>query len=115
MHEVSIVEMLIKQIESQAAASGHAGQVTRVELVVGRLAGVSVDSIRFAFEMLSPDTRVAGAELHVDEPRAVCVCRDCGARSEIDGLAAECPACASEQFAIEGGQQLLLKTIELEE
>ena len=115
MHEVSIVEALIEQVESEVARSGHGGRVTRLELEIGRLSGVNVDSIRFAYELLGPGSVVDGAEMQIDEPKAVCACASCGKRTEIDELVFECPACGSQQMAVEGGGQMLLRTIDLEE
>ena len=85
------------------------------ELVIGRFSGVSVESIRFAFEVLSPETRMEGAKLDVEEPKAVCACQTCGRRSQIEDLAPECPACGDDKITIEGGQEMILKSIELEE
>jgi hydrogenase nickel incorporation protein HypA/HybF len=115
VHEVSIVEALIDQVRREVEQSGHDGRVTRLELVVGRLSGVSVDSLRFAFEMLAPGTLVEAAEVEIAEPRAECCCRACGKRTPIDELIVQCPACASPQITIEGGRDLLLQSIELED
>ena len=115
MHEVSIVEALIEQVERQLARAGHDGRVTRLEVEIGRLSGISVDSVRFAFELLAPGTLVEGAEMLVDEPKAVCACRACGRRSEIDELAFDCPTCGSDQITVEGGDQMVLRAIDLEE
>lgn len=115
MHELSIVDALIEQVRSEVEGSGQTGRVTRVELAIGRLSGVNADSVRFAFQMLSPGTLLESAELVITEPRAVSRCADCGDRVEIDEVAALCPNCASHNVVIEGGQELLLQTIELEE
>jgi len=115
MHELSIVDALIEQVRGEVDRAGQAGRITRLELVIGRLSGVNADSIRFAFQMLSPGTVVESAALAITEPKAVCRCRDCGVRAEIDELAAHCPGCGSGNVVIEGGQQLLLQSIELED
>ena len=115
MHEISIVEALIEQVEKEIDRGGHQGRVARLDLVIGRLSGVSVDSVRFAFQMLAPGTVVQRAEIHVDQPRAACVCGVCGQRTEIEELIVQCPACRSDRIHIEGGNQLLLQSIELEE
>ena len=115
MHELSIVDALIEQVRGEVDRSGHGGQVTRVELSIGRLSGVNADAVRFAFQMLSPGTLLEAAALVIAEPKAVSRCADCGARVEIDELAAQCPNCGSRNVVIEGGQELLLQTIELEE
>jgi hydrogenase nickel incorporation protein HypA/HybF len=85
-----------------------------LDLVIGRLSGVNPDSIRFAFELLGPGTLMERAEICIREPAAVCACRGCGTRSEIDELVALCPRCASHEVAIEGGQELILQSIEVD-
>jgi hydrogenase nickel incorporation protein HypA/HybF len=121
MHELSIVEALIEQVQREVERSGRAptgdwsGRIRRLDLSVGRLSGVSCDSLRFAFELLSSDTLVAEAELHISQPKAICHCHACNARIEIDEITAGCPACGSMQITVEGGRELLLESIEIEE
>jgi hydrogenase nickel incorporation protein HypA/HybF len=115
MHELAIVEALIDQVGQELDRAGQPGRVLRVELSIGRLSGVLGESVRFAFGLLTPGTRVEGAELVIREPKAVCNCRACHAQSEIDDLVVECPRCASTDIIIEGGRDLLLQSIEIEE
>jgi hydrogenase nickel incorporation protein HypA/HybF len=102
MHELAIVEALIDQVGQELDRAGQPGRVLRVELSIGRLSGVLGESVRFAFGLLTPGTRVEGAELVIREPKAVCNCR-------------ACPRCASTDIIIEGGRDLLLQSIEIEE
>lgn len=115
MHELSIVESLIEQVEKELRNSGHEGRVIRLDLRIGRLSGVNPEAVRFAFELLSPDTSVEGAEVEIERPGAVCVCRACGRRTSIEELEHLCPACGSGEISIEGGNDLLLESIELED
>ncbi len=115
MHEVYICEALIEQVQREVDRCGESGRIRRLDLSVGRLSGVSCDSLRFAFELLSPDTLVADAELHISEPQATCRCRTCNAQVEIDELTVRCPACGSMQITLEGGRDLLLQSIEIED
>jgi hydrogenase nickel incorporation protein HypA/HybF len=115
MHELSIVEALIEQVQREVERSGQLGTIRRLELTVGRLSGVSCSSLRFAFELLSADTIVEQAELHISERKATCRCQACNARVEIDEIAVRCPACGSMQVALEGGRELLLESIEIED
>jgi hydrogenase nickel incorporation protein HypA/HybF len=115
MHELSICEALIEQVQREVERSGQSGRIRRLELSVGRLSGVSCDALRFAFGLLSADTLVAGAELHIREPQATCRCQACDARVEIDELTVRCPACGSMQITLEGGRELLLQSIEIED
>lgn len=115
MHEVALVQALIEQVEHEVRAAGHTGRVVRVDLVVGRLSGAHPDSLRFAFELLSPDTLVAQAALTISEPSPDCCCAACGARTAIEELVVACPQCGAHQITIEGGRDLLLQSIELED
>ena len=112
---MSIVQALIDQVTRELEKLESRRRVVRLELIIGRLSGVHVDAIRFAFELLSPETRVAGAELTIEEPRAVCECRSCGMRHELEELNFDCASCGSDDVLILGGQELLLQTIELED
>ena len=115
MHELSIVEALIEQVKREIERSGHGGRIQRLDLRVGRLSGVNCDSLRFAFELLSTDTILERAEIHIDQPKAVTHCHDCDAKVELDELEIKCPKCDSPNITIEGGQELLLESIELED
>lgn len=115
MHEMSIVQALIDQVEAEVEKCGQHDRVIRLELKVGRMSGVHVDSLRFAFEVLAPGTIAEGSELLIDEPRAVCSCNACGSRRELEDLLFYCPACGSDDILIQGGQDLLLHAIELED
>jgi hydrogenase nickel incorporation protein HypA/HybF len=114
MHELSIAEALIEQVQRELVRGGYKGPVTRLELAIGRLSGVHSDSLRFAFELLVPGTPLEAAEMRIVEPRATCRCHACGAATEVDDLTLDCPACGSPDVSIEGGRDLLLQTIEIE-
>ncbi len=115
MHELSIVEALIDQVEKELQRAGQKGRVVRLELNVGRLSGANPESIGFAFNLLAPKTVAEDAKLVINEPKAVCRCRGCGAKTEIDDLVTHCPRCSSDEITIEGGRELVLQSIEIEE
>lgn len=115
MHEVAIVDALIAQVEEEVRRAGASGRVVRLELSVGRISGVSVDAIRFALELLAPGTIVESAHVEIRQPSAVVSCAACGHRAEIENIPARCPRCESHELSVEGGRELLLESIELEE
>jgi hydrogenase nickel incorporation protein HypA/HybF len=115
MHEVSIVQALIEQVEGEVRRAGASGKVSRLALSIGRLSGVCSDSIRFAVELLSPGTILEGAVVEIAEPSAICVCAACGGRTELEELCLDCPVCGSVEIRIEGGQEMLLETIDVDE
>jgi hydrogenase nickel incorporation protein HypA/HybF len=115
MHELSIVEALIEQVRRELQRAGQNGRVRRLELSIGRLSGVNCDSVRFAFGLIAVGTLLENAELTIHEPKAVCCCRACNARAEIDDLVIQCPQCGSAEISIDGGRDLLLQSIEIED
>ena len=115
MHELSIVEALIEQVQEEISRAGVEGKIAKLELSIGRLSGVNTDSIRFAFELLAPETILAGAEIVIREPKAVCRCNSCHAETDLDDLVLQCPRCASTDVVIDGGRELLLQSIDVEE
>jgi hydrogenase nickel incorporation protein HypA/HybF len=115
MHELSIVEALIDQVGRELEQAHERGRVQRVELSIGRLSGVNCDSVRFAFQLLSPGTLMENSEIVIQQRKAVCHCQTCNARTEIDDLVVRCPQCQSNEISIEGGRELLLQSIEIEE
>jgi hydrogenase nickel incorporation protein HypA/HybF len=115
VHELSLTQTLIEQVEKEVQRSGAKGRVTRVALVIGRRSGVNSDAMRFAFQMLVPGTLLEAARVHISEPNATCRCRACDARTEISELVVHCPACGSDDVFIEGGRDLVLQSIDVED
>jgi hydrogenase nickel incorporation protein HypA/HybF len=115
MHELSIVEALIDQVGEELDRVSQQGRVLRVELSIGRLSGVYPEAVRFAFGLLGAGTIVENAEIVIEEPKAFCQCHACNARTEIDDLVLECPQCAAAEITIEGGRDMLLQSIEIED
>lgn len=114
MHELSIVEALISQVQQELDRAGQQGRVLQLELSIGRLSGVNPESVRFAFNLLAPGTFVDGAEIVIHEPKAICHCHACNRQVEIDDLVVECPECAAIDITIEGGREMMLQTIDIE-
>ncbi len=115
MHEVAIVDALIAQVEEEVRRAGVSGKVVRLDLSIGRLSGVSVDAIRFALELLAPGTIVESAQVEIRQPAAVVCCAACDHRAEVEQIPVRCPRCGSRELTIEGGREMLLESIELEE
>jgi hydrogenase nickel incorporation protein HypA/HybF len=115
MHELAIVDALIEQVGREVRRAGNHGKILGVQLSIGRLSGVNSDSLRFAFELLAPDTLVEGAEIVINQVKPFCRCHACNARMEIEDLVFKCPKCASDAITIEGGRDLMLESIDVED
>jgi hydrogenase nickel incorporation protein HypA/HybF len=111
MHELSIADAVV------TIASRHAAgrRVTRVDVKVGHLRQVVPDSLTFAFELVAARTELEGAELVIEEVPATVRCRPCAAETTLQQFPAHCTACGSFDVELEGGDELLVDSIELED
>jgi len=113
MHEVSICESIMDILREQAEAAG-ATKITSVKLVIGEMAGVVEDSMRFAFEVLSKDTLAEGAELVVDNVPLTARCKSCGAEFHVEGYAFNCATCGAYEIEIVSGREMMIEEIDME-
>ncbi|MCB2212543.1 hydrogenase maturation nickel metallochaperone HypA [bacterium] len=115
MHELGLIEEIVRIGETELAASGVSGPVRTLVLRVGKLSGASPEALRGAFEIVAPATRFAGATLEIEEPPATCRCLACGAEHEVDGYTFQCPTCGDGRITIEGGRELQLMSLDVDD
>jgi len=113
MHEFSIVQSLLEVIE-EGAKRHKAQRVLKVELLVGVLSGVEPHLLELAFNTFKEGTIAEKAELLLEIERLRLWCEDCKREYEKEELNLLCPACGSLNTHIKGGQDLFLKSLELE-
>ncbi|NTU52925.1 MAG: hydrogenase maturation nickel metallochaperone HypA [Chlorobiaceae bacterium] len=113
MHEMSIALSVIDAVVARALGEG-CSRVTGIELVVGRLSGVAVDSLTFCFSAAARGTPAEEAELVIDEREGQGRCEACSAVFPVSTLYAKCPTCGQFRVQIESGEELLVKSITIE-
>ncbi len=113
MHELSLAQGLVEQVERVAENEG-AGRVVRIVIRIGKYSGVERDAFEFAFPCAAENTLAQDVELIIEELPATVVCCSCKAIShpEIANLA--CTRCGSTKVEITGGHEFLIQSIELE-
>ena len=111
MHELSIAEAMV------GVASRHAAgrRVLAVEVKVGAVRQVVPTALEFAFEVVTHGTPLEGAELRIESVPASGRCRACGATSDLDWFPFACAACGSVDVDLEGGEELLVESIEVDD
>jgi hydrogenase nickel incorporation protein HypA/HybF len=111
MHELSIADAV------RAIAERHAGgrRVEKVELRIGHLRQVVPASLEFAWELVTQGTTLDGAELAIEYVPATASCRSCGTGTVLQAFPARCRACGSLDVDLEGGDELLVDALELED
>ena len=113
MHELSITQNVI-DIVVEHAQRARAQRVTTINLVVGDLTGFVDDSIQFYFDMLSPGTLAAGAQLTIERISPAARCRSCGHEFQPENRNWACPQCGAIGGEVLRGREFLVESIEVE-
>ena len=106
---------MAESIVRVAAAHADGRRIARVEVKVGRLRQVVPRTLAFGFELAARGTAADGAELAIEHVPATAACRACGVETELVELPFVCRRCGGTDLEIEGGQELHVEAIELEE
>lgn len=111
MHEMAIVEGLMRILQKQAAQHG-AARIARVTVKVGRLRAVEPQQLVACFEMFAEGTVAEGAQLVVDEVAVRARCKACGVEFEVPRYRFECPGCGGGDVDVVAGQELYIESFE---
>jgi hydrogenase nickel incorporation protein HypA/HybF len=113
MHELSIACSLVKAAVDEATRHG-ATHVLKLDVVLGALSGVEMDSLMFCFPAVAKGTLCEGAGLHVEVVPAVGRCPGCLTLCEVSDFMSACPGCGSWPLGIKGGREMTLRAVEIE-
>jgi hydrogenase nickel incorporation protein HypA/HybF len=113
MHELSITQALVEQVEA-AAKEEKATRVLRVVITVGVLSGVEPEALRSIFPLVAEETVAAGAELVIEPVATRVKCRVCGQESAARDYLIGCSTCDSKDVELIAGRELNIKSIEIE-
>ena len=114
MHETALMQNLITTV-AQALENHIVVRVNRVSLSVGKLSNALPDALLFAFEALTQDGIMKGAELEIEHLPIVARCDACSHEYEADGFPIVCPVCESRNFTIISGEEVYVQSIDCEE
>ncbi len=112
MHEMSICQGLISQVEQIAKEKG-AGQVDSILLSIGPLSGVEPELLERAFVVAKAETVAKNVELEIETGPIIIECRSCGVSGEAEVNKLLCGSCNSWQVDLKQGDELLLMRLEL--
>ena len=111
MHEYSIVQALIAQVQTQARSRG-ARAVHAIQVGLGELAGVDATLLSTAYETFRAGSICAGAPLTLRPVAARWSCPRCELAIPA-GAPLRCPACEGPARLVQG-DELVLERLELE-
>ena len=114
MHEMSICQGLLDQVEQIAAEQG-AGRVESIVLSIGPLSGVEPELLRRAFEAACLQTVAEHAVLEIETGPVEVECRSCGASGNAGVNRLVCPSCGDWRVNLTRGDEMLLMRLEVSE
>ena len=115
MHELSIANNLVAIALEHAEQSGNV-RVQQINLRIGALACVHRDALLFSFDLVTADTPLAGAKLHITDQPIVIYCPNCERLQELPGVQVfRCPDCQTPSADIRQGKELDIESIEVVE
>lgn len=112
MHELSIALGIVKIAEDETKKA-NAKKVTKIELEIGVLAGVEIDSLNFVWSSAVEDTVLEFAEKEVVVINGMGKCIDCDTEFNMENIYDCCPKCGSNFKGILQGKELKVKTLEV--
>lgn len=113
MHEMSLAEGILQVLETEAAKQAFT-KVKTVWLEIGALAGVEVQALEFAFEVVRRGSIAEQAQLVIIHFPAQAWCMPCAQVVEIRQRFDACPHCGSYQLQVSAGDEMRIKELEVE-
>lgn len=113
MHELSVAQALVEQVE--ALIDRHqANEAVRIRVRIGPLSGVVPELLASALPLAAAGSRLASAELDLVAAPIRVRCQTCGAESEAAMNRLLCAACGDWHTQVVSGDELLLESVELD-
>ena len=110
MHELSIALGIVELAEKEARKAGGK-EIEIIELEIGKLSGVEMEALDFAWPVATKDTMLANAIKKVNNPSGRARCMECNFEFDIENLYDSCPKCNSYFKDIYQGKELRIKSI----
>jgi hydrogenase nickel incorporation protein HypA/HybF len=113
MHEMALTESIVEIVTEEARKHGS-GKVRVVRLLIGALAHVEPDALRFCFDAVSRDTVAEGATLDIVEAPGEGWCLDCGKTVALEERFGACPECGNGHVRMTSGDDLRVLELEVD-
>lgn len=113
MHELSVAMGIVK-IARNELQKARAEKILRIELQIGKLAGIEFGALDFVWPMAVKDTVLENAEREVHQVDGKALCLECDTEFPIEQVYDPCPVCQSYLKAIVQGKELRVQALEVE-
>ena len=111
MHELSVCQALISQVEILAREQG-ARRVLSVALGIGPLSGVEPHLLEQAYPLAAAGTVAEDSTLSIDEQPIRVHCDQCGRDSDASASCLVCSHCGNWRTTLTSGDELILMQVE---
>lgn len=111
MHELAIMQSIVRVCEQEASSKGFA-RVESIVLSVGAVSGIVPECLCEFFPAASRGTVAEGAKLLTRTIPAEIECPECGYSGEIHG--GECPGCGGWAYRLTHGREFFIDSLEVE-
>ena len=112
MHELSVCNALIEQVEA-IAREHRAARVASIGLRIGPLSGIEVPLLEHAYPLAATGTVAEEAKLVIESLPVKVKCSQCGAESEATPNRLLCATCGDFRTNLLSGDEMLLASVEL--
>ena len=113
MHELSICQALIGQVED-LARENKATAVRTISLQVGPLSGAEIPLLVHAYPLAAAGTVAESAELLIESMPVRVKCRTCGVESEASANRLLCGECGDYHTELISGDEMVLTRLEFD-
>jgi hydrogenase nickel insertion protein HypA len=113
MHEYSVVQALLEQIEG-VAEKNEATKVTKIIVKIGVMSGIEAHLLEIAFNTFKEKTICDSAEFVMNIQPITIRCNSCNEISELDEVHYCCPKCESIDVEVIDGEDMFLMSLEME-
>lgn len=112
MHELSIALGILKIAEDEVSKV-NATKVESIELEIGTLASVELESLKFVWPLATKDTILEHSKREIITIEGKAKCNDCDTIFNLNNYYKACPKCNSNFKNIIKGKELRVKSIEV--
>ena len=113
MHEYSVVQALLEQIED-VAEENDASKVTKIVVKIGVMSGVEAHLLEIAFNTFKEKTICDKAEFVMNIQPLTIECMECNLISELKQIEYCCQKCKSTNVQVIDGEDMFLMSLEME-
>jgi len=114
MHELSIAQSIIQIVEN-SLPNKNENKVNSVHLLIGKLSGIEIDALQFAYSVLKNNTFLNNSELKIEITNGQAKCLTCNTSFEMNKYGIPCPECGGYVIEILQGKEMKVLKINIDD